>query len=106
MYEPDQPLTELVERSWKLLYRHGSKMRDHKHNDLMRFQLDDWVINSVNRLLFLRKIRDHNLVLSNIVLSVDEGGEIGSLDVVECALALGHFRQYTILEDLAEVADG
>jgi len=105
--EPDQPLTELCERAWKLLIRLGKQWFDRDHNDVKTFNLDCWYLRSHNRLLWIEKRLEPTApnYRFNItpVFSVDEDGDIGSLDVLECAIALERFRQYTVLDDLAEV---
>lgn len=112
MDEPDKPLTELCERAWKLLYRLGRKDKsnpraDGGYDDTMSFQFERWHIWSVNRFLRIAKAASNAANRSrpafHTILSVDEGGHIGSLDVAECETALKRFRLYTILDDLAEI---
>ena len=112
MTEIDQPLTELCERAWKILYRLGKQFKSNpratgEHDDGMSYNFDCWYLKSNNRFLWIEKRLKpvYPLYRINIttILSVDEEGEIGSLDVVECAIALEAFRQYTILDDLAEI---
>ena len=112
MTEPDQPLTQLTERAWKILYRLGKKSKANprwtgEHDDLMSYNFDCWYIWSTNRFLRIEKRIKPTPPLYKInvtsVLSVDEDGEIGALDVAECAIALEQFRQYTILDDLADI---
>jgi hypothetical protein len=69
----------------------------------MFFRVDRWVIKSTNRNLWIG-IEDQPGKKDSI-FTVDEMGAIGSLDAIECALALDAFRAYTILDDLAEAGD-
>ena len=114
MAEIDQPLTELCERAWKMLYRLGKKYKTNPrandgHDDIMSYNFDCWYMRSRNRFLWIEKRLNPTYPLYHIniktILSVDEEGEIKSLDIAECAIALDRFRQYTILDDLAEVAN-
>lgn len=112
--EPNQPLTELCERAWKLLHRHGAKSTDRSrpaygsrsvdHVDHMQYRLGDWFIKSENRILWIFK-KAPGLGARTSVFSVDEDGCIGAIDVIECANALEAFRQATILDDLSEVRE-
>lgn len=112
--ETNQPLTELCERCWKQLFRHGKKRTTKKRssyrfnasveiNDEMMIQVDEWIINSMNRHLFLRRVINVDSAKYEPVFSVDEEGEVGALDVVECARALEFFRQHQLLDDLADI---
>ena len=105
--EPNQPLTELCERAWKILIRHGTKSKANPRaggsDDLMSYKFEKWHIYSRNRFLNIRIPDPHSASQINTIFSVDEDGEIGSLDIIECAIALERFRQYTILDDLAEL---
>lgn len=113
MAEIDQPLTELCERAWKLLHRLGRKSNTNPrsnggHDVLMSFKFEGYHVWSKNR--FLRISKDTGKQhwgepIQTTVFSVTEDGEIGSLDIVECSIALERFRQYTILDDLAEASD-
>lgn len=114
MSEIDQPLTELVERAWKILYRFGHRSMtnprsDGGYDDRISFKLENWDIWSKNRFLRISKKVMERPVFGQpqfvTIISVDEEGEIGSLDVVECAIALERFRAYTILDDLAEASE-
>lgn len=98
--ETDQPLTELCERAWKLLYRLGESSQDVRLNDIMYFKFEKYRLYSSNRFLNV-SIWDGDV--KRPIFTVDEDGNVGSLDVLECAIALERFRQYTILDDLAEV---
>jgi hypothetical protein len=73
----------------------------------MFFKFEKWHIWSVNRFLRIAKKLTEKPTFGNpqftTIFSVNEEGEVGSLDVVECAIALEAFRQYTILDDLAEI---
>lgn len=107
-HETNQPLTELCERSWKLLYRHGAERVDHEHNHLMKFRLGDYVLRSRNRFLYIERtvVETGGRHRTESVFSVDEDGAVGACDRLHCALALEAFRQYSILDDLAECGDG
>jgi len=99
--ETNQPLTELCERAWKLLYRHGDKQVNTRLDATIYFRFEDYYLYSENRFLWVSKIDDAGY--KRPIFTVDEEGIIGALAVVECAVALERFRQYTILDDLAEV---
>lgn len=103
-HDETQPLTELCERAWKLLIRHGNKRRDLHFNDHMKHRLGPWFIVSENRVLWIFK-KGQNLGEKISVFSVDEDGCLGALNVAECANALEDFRQASLLDDLAEVGD-
>ena len=104
--EPNQPLTELCERAWKLLWRHGIKSSQ-RGNHLMSHRLGSFRLRSVNRNLWIYKSTDDQppVVGANAesIFSVDEEGHLGAIDVLECAYALEEFRQATILDDLADL---
>ena len=102
MLETDQPLTELCESAWKLLHRHGERQTDSRLNDTIYFKFERYRLFSRNRFLWI-SLWDSENQTKRCIFTVDEDGGIGSLDVVECAIALERFRQYTILDDLAEV---
>lgn len=102
--EPNQPLTELCERAWKLLIRHGKKSRDRSFNDHMQYRLGPWFIRSENRILWIFK-KGKGLGEKTSVFSVDEDGCVGAIDVIECANALEEFRQASILDDLADLSE-
>lgn len=107
MSEPDQPLTELCERAWKILHRHGTQRFDRDRNDVRSYNFDCWYLGSRNRFLWIEKRLEPTAPLYKVnvvsIFSVDEDGELGSLVVGECAIALEAFRAYTLLDDLAEI---
>jgi len=102
--EVDQPLTELCERAWKLLYRLGEEQTDTRLDVIMTYKFEKYRLFSKNRFLWI-SIWDKDDNVKRPIFTVDEDGEVGSLDVVECAIALEAFRTYTILDDLAEAGD-
>lgn len=102
--EPNRPLTELCERAWKLLIRHGSKMLDSKFNEQRSYRMGPWFLRSENRQLWIFK-KGQNLGEKIGVFSVDEEGCLGALNVLECAYALEEFRQASILDDLADIGE-
>ena len=104
MYEPDQPLTELCERAWKILYRLGEKSQDSQLNDIMYYKFERYRLHSKNRFITI-SMWDQAHQRKVPIFTVDENGGIGSLDAVECAIALERFRAYTILDDLWEASE-
>ena len=107
MTEIDQPLTELCERAWKILYRLGEKTKANPRrtgtfDELITYRFENYRLDSKNRFLWVSIWLDG---AKRPIFTVDEDGGVGSLDVVECAIALERFRQYTILDDLAEVKE-
>ena len=119
MYEPDQPLTELVERCWKLLHRLGKKQQERPNRrtrtgdwaDIMFFKVGEFRIRSRNRFLWVDREqpppnpRPAGWEDYKSVISVDEEGQLGALDVIECAFFLELIRPLTILDDLAEIVE-
>jgi len=106
MSEPDQPLTELCERAWKILYRLGEKTKANPRRingsdvELITYRFENYRLDSKNRFLWVSIWLDG---AKRPIFTVDEDGGVSSLDVVECAIALERFRAYTILDDLADV---
>jgi hypothetical protein len=95
-----EPIDELCERSRKLLCDYGKRSKDHYGNNLTIFGLADWTIYSREGLLWLHRKNDTDTIN---VFSVDEIGNLESIDALECAFALDKFREHGILEDLSRI---
>ncbi|MGD9727073.1 MAG: hypothetical protein AB7L09_01590 [Nitrospira sp.] len=98
--ETNQPLTELCERAWKLLYRRGKRHCTPQRELIIHLDLGRYTIDSHNRFLW---IRESNEKERRLIFTVDEAGLTAKVDVLECAYALEEFRKAMVLDDLAEV---
>lgn len=108
-FRDDQPVTELVIRAWRLLFRHGNRRFDQDHNELRGHTIEPYKIRSRNRFLIIEKLKEvptgsgWSRIETEMIFSVDEEGEIGACETVEIAEALEFFRQRMLLDDLADV---
>ena len=106
MYRDDQPLTELCERAWKILNRHGIKKEGSDYmDDIRAFTIGDWTVrcNNYNLWVDRQEVNAAGYPVQRPVFSVDEMGAVGALNITGCAEALEVFRKHSVLEDLADV---
>lgn len=109
--ETNQPITELCERLWKTLIRHGRKSKERglgieagiSYSDVMRHRIGDYFLYSENRHLSLYVRDKDSPPKRKKIFGVDEDGNLTAFELFEVARAVDFFRKEMLLDDLADV---